>query len=118
MLNTSYRYSRDKLDQFDVSAQWPVFGGWHAVGRMNYSFKDRRPIENIGGLEYNGGCWVVRVVGQRLATTDAKASSAIFVQLELTDFSRIGSNPLELLRRNIQGYGMVNQSTADPVFGQ
>lgn len=118
VLNTSYRYSRDKLDQFDVSAQWPVFGGWHAVGRMNYSFKDRRPIENIGGLEYNGGCWVVRVVGQRLATTDAKASSAIFVQLELTDFSRIGSNPLELLRRNIQGYGMVNQSTADPVFGQ
>ena len=118
VLNASYRYTRENLDQVDVSAQWPVFGGWHAVGRMNYSFKDGRAIENIGGLEYNGGCWVVRAVGQRLATTDSKASSALFVQLELTDFSRIGSNPLELLRRNIQGYGMVNQSTADPVFGQ
>jgi LPS-assembly protein len=118
VLNASYRYTRENLDQFDVSAQWPIFGGWHAVGRVNYSFKDKQVIENIGGLEYNGGCWVVRVVGQRLATTEAKASSALFVQLELTDFSRIGSSPLELLRRNIQGYGTVNQSTADPVFGQ
>jgi LPS-assembly protein len=51
-------------------------------------------------------------------TTEAKSSTALFVQLELNDFTRIGSNPLELLRRNIQGYGMVNQPTADPVFGQ
>jgi LPS-assembly protein len=126
ILNASYRYTRDTpnqtnndgLDQFDISAQWPVFGGWHAVGRINYSLKEKQPIENIAGLEYNGGCWVVRVVGQRLTTTEAKASTALFVQLELNDFTRIGSNPLELLRRNIQGYGMVNQPTADPVFGQ
>lgn len=123
VLNASYRYLRDKpdqigLDQIDVSGQWPIFGGWHAVGRYNYSIKEKQPIETIGGLEYNGGCWVLRVVGQRLATSEAKASTALFVQLELNDFSRIGSNPLDLLRRNIQGYGMVNQSTADPVFGQ
>ena len=123
VLNASYRYLRDKpdqigLDQIDVSGQWPIFGGWHAVGRYNYSIKEKQPIETIGGLEYNGGCWVLRVVGQRLATSEAKASTAIFVQLELNDFSRIGSNPLDLLRRNIQGYGMVNQPTADPVFGQ
>jgi LPS-assembly protein len=123
VLNASYRYLRDKpgqvgLDQIDVSGQWPVFGGWHAVGRYNYSIKEKQPIETIAGLEYNGGCWVVRVVGQRLATSEAKASTALFVQLELNDFSRIGSNPLELLRRNVQGYGMVNQPTADPVFGQ
>ena len=85
---------------------------------MNYSIKDRQPIENIAGLEYNGGCWVVRVVGQRLATTTETASTAVFVQLELNDFSQIGSNPLDLLKRSIQGYGRVNQSTSDPVFGQ
>jgi LPS-assembly protein len=123
VLNASYRYLRNKpdqigLDQIDVSAQWPVFGGWHAVGRYNYSIKEKQPIETIAGLEYNGGCWVVRLVGQRLATSEAKSSTALFVQLELNDFTRIGSNPLELLRRNVQGYGMVNQPTADPVFGQ
>ena len=35
-------------------------------------------------------------------------SSAIFMQLELTDFSRLGSNPLELLRRTIPGYRALN----------
>lgn len=118
VLNAAYRFNRDSFDQVDFSGQWPIYGGWHGVGRVNYSLKDKQPIENVAGLEYNGGCWVVRVVGQRLATTSGTASSAFFVQLELNDFSRIGSNPLELLKRNIQGYGKINQSTADPVFGQ
>jgi LPS-assembly protein len=117
-LNATYRFNRDAIDQVDVTAQWPIYGGWHAVGRYNYSLKDRQPIENIAGLEYNGGCWAARVVGHRLATTSGTASTALFFQLELNDFSRIGSNPLDLLKRNIQGYGKINQSTADPVFGQ
>lgn len=117
-LNIAYRFNRNAIDQIDLTAQWPIYGGWHAVGRYNYSLKDRQPIENIAGLEYNGGCWVARLVGHRLATALGVASTAIFFQLELNDFSRIGSNPLDLLKRNIQGYGKINQSTADPVFGQ
>jgi len=118
VLNMAYRFNRDLIKQVDVSVQWPIYGGWYAVGRTNYSLKDKQPIENIAGLEYNGGCWVARLVGQRLATTSGTASSALFFQLELNDFSQIGSNPLDLLKRSIQGYGKINQSTADPVFGQ
>lgn len=121
VLNVTYRFNSNVLSpikQVDISGQWPIYGGWHAVGRTNYSLQDKAPIENIAGLEYNGGCWMLRVVGQRLATTTGTASSAVFVQLELNDFSQIGSNPLDLLKRSIQGYGRVNQSTADPVFGQ
>ncbi|MDQ5904512.1 MAG: LPS-assembly protein, partial [Pseudomonadota bacterium] len=29
-----------------------------------------------------------------------------------------GSNPIDLLRRNVQGYGLANQPVADPVFGE
>ncbi|WP_200384776.1 lipid IV(A) palmitoyltransferase PagP [Rhodocyclus tenuis] len=118
VFNAAYRFNRDQIKQVDFSGQWPIGGGWYAVGRMNYSLKDQQPIQNIAGFEYNGGCWVLRVVGQRLATTSGTASSSFFVQLELNDFSRIGSNPLDVLKRNIQGYGLINQPTADPVFGQ
>ena len=118
ILNASYRYSRESLDQIDVSGQWPMFGGWHGVGRYNYSLKERRIIETIGGLEYDAGCWVGRVVAQRLATIADKPTSALFFQLELNGFSRIGSNPLNLLKRNIPGYGVINQPTADPVFAE
>jgi len=116
IFNAGYRYARELLGQIDVSAQLPLGGGWHAVGRYNYSTKESRVIETIGGIEYNAGCWVGRFVVQRLATIADKPTTATFFQLELNDFSRIGSNPLELLRRNIPGYGIINQPTADPVF--
>ena len=118
VLNVAYRYTRDLLGQIDVSAQWPLFGGWHGVGRYNYSTKEKRVIETIGGLEYDAGCWVGRFVVQRLATIADQPTTALFLQLELNDFSRIGSNPLQLLRRSIPGYGVINQPTADPVFAE
>lgn len=132
VFNASYRYNRDStapIDQIDLSGQWPLSGRWHAVGRINYSFKDDatnvstntqggRLIESIAGLEYNGGCWVLRGVVQRIALTQDRASTSFFIQLELNDFSRIGSNPLNLLKRNVQGYGLINQPVADPVFGE
>jgi LPS-assembly protein len=117
VLNAGYRYARDLLGQIDVSGQWPLAGGWHGVGRYNYSTKERRGIETIGGLEFNAGCWAARFVVQRLATIANKPTTAVFLQLELNDFSRIGSNPLDLLRRSIPGYGVINQPTAAPVFG-
>jgi len=117
IINASYRYARDQLGQIDVSGQWPLSGGWHGVGRYNYSTKERRIIEAIGGIEYDAGCWIGRVVVQRLATVANQPTSSLFFQLELNDFSRIGSNPLDLLKRSIPGYGMINQPTADPAFG-
>ncbi|MBI3524789.1 MAG: LPS-assembly protein LptD [Betaproteobacteria bacterium] len=116
VINAGYRYSRDLLGQIDVSVQWPLWGGWSGVGRYNYSLKENRIIETIGGLEYNAGCWASRLVVQRIATAAGQSSSAIFVQLELNGFSSIGSNPLEMLKRNIPGYGRINQPVADPAF--
>jgi len=116
ILNTAYRFTREQIGQIDISGQWPLFGGWNAVGRYNYSTKESRLVEGIAGLEYDGGCWTARLVVQRLAVQADSPSSSIFVQLELNDISRIGSNPLDLLRRSIPGYGVINQPTADPVF--
>ena len=73
-------------------------------------------IETLGGLEYNGGCWVLRGVVQRLALKEDDASTSFFVQLELNDFSRIGSNPLKLLSRSVQGYSLINQPSADSSY--
>ncbi len=117
VLNAGYRYTRDQVGQVDISGQWPLAGGWYGVGRYNYSLKERRLIEGVGGLEYDGGCWVARAVLHRLATQTTTASTTFFLQLELNGLARIGSNPLELLKRNIAGYGLINQPTADPVFG-
>ena len=61
-------------------------------------------LEALAGFEYNGGCWVFRAVGHRLAIATQAASTSFFLQLELNGVSRIGSNPLDLLKRSILGY--------------
>jgi len=37
------------------------------------------------------------------------------VQLELSGLTKIGSNPLQTLRRNIPGYTKINQPAAAPL---
>ena len=51
---------------------------------------------------------VVEVIGE--------ASSAFFLQLELNDFTSIGSNPIDMLRRNIQGYSLINEPVKDSIY--
>jgi len=118
VFNAGYRYTRDQLGvlglgQFDISGQWPVFDGWHAVGRFNYSTKDRRMVESVAGLEYDGGCWVGRIVVQRLATQTQLTNTALFFQLELNGFAKLGSSPLDILRRSVPGYGVINQQNTE-----
>ncbi|MFN4330217.1 MAG: LPS-assembly protein LptD [Limnobacter sp.] len=103
-LNTGYRYTRNQIDQFDVSGQWPISQRLSGVGRLNYSLLDDRLIEGVAGLEYSEGCWVLRVVAQRFATAPQLETTSLFVQLELSGLGRIGSNPLLLLSRQVPGY--------------
>lgn len=118
LLNLGYRYARDVLRQMDVSTQWPITGRWHAVGRLNYSFQDARIVEALGGLEYNQDCWALRLIAQSFATATRNSTTGIFIQLELNDFVRIGSDPLAALRTSVMGYTKLNDlPIAPPVKG-
>jgi LPS-assembly protein len=113
VLNATWRYTRTLLDptgaieqikQVDLAGQWPVSDRWTLIGRWNYSLTDRKTLEAVAGIEYNADCWVLRVVGQRLTTTTQQATTSVFVQLELNGLARVGTSPLELLRRSVPGY--------------
>jgi LPS-assembly protein len=104
LLNIGYRYTEAFLEQINVSAQWPLSRGWYGVGRLNYSIRESRPIESLAGLEYDAGCWQARTVIQRVETATANANYGLFFQLELGGLASIGSNPLNLLRRDVPGY--------------
>ena len=120
VLNLVWRYTRELVDpvggveqikQFDVSSQWPVSEHLTLLGRWNYSFTDKKTLEAEAGIEYNGDCWVLRLVGQRLTTTTQQTSTGIFLQLELNGLARVGTSPLELLRRSVPGYVPTNDPT-------
>ncbi|WP_288023230.1 LPS assembly protein LptD [Thauera sp.] len=125
VLNLSYRYAPSLriadsivgLEDVDVSGQWPLGRGWYGVGRVTHSLKDNRVTEAIGGLEYNGGCWAFRIAMHRFAIDESDVTKAVFLQLELNDLASIGSNPVSLIKRSVPGYGKINDSSADRVFG-
>ncbi len=109
VLNFSYRFNREQVRQWDLSAQWPVQGGWYAIGRYNYSLQDDRVLEALGGVEYNGGCWVFRAVYQQVQAATDVTSKAILFQLEFNGLGQIGSNEtLALFRRSVPGYSVTN----------
>jgi LPS-assembly protein len=115
VMNASYRYSRTQLEQVDLSTQWRLGRGWSTLARYNYSMRDRTILEALAGLQYDEDCWSVRFVASRIAVGTQQANTAFFVQIELLGLSRVGSNPLELLRRNIPGYTETDLNRMQPV---
>ena len=76
---------------------------------MNYSLKDSRVTDSVLGLEYDAGCWIGRFVAERLSTGRSEATTRLMLQLELVGLSRIGSNPLKVLKDNIPGYRLLRE---------
>jgi LPS-assembly protein len=118
VLSLAYRYKIDDIDQIDVATQWPLaFMGlprWYGVARVNYSQRDSRVVESLGGLEYKADCWVLRLAAQRFLTADRQPTTSFFLQLELNGLSSVGSSPVETLRRNIPGYQLINPPPREP----
>ncbi len=122
-LSTTYRFARGLSEQVETGWQWPVYvgektgscgGSWYAVGRVNYSMKDSRVTDAIVGTEYDAGCWIGRFVVERLSTGRSEATTRFLLQLELVGLSRIGSNPLGVLKDNIPGYRLLRENRRGP----
>ena len=116
VLNLQYRLDLpNNLEKFvDFSAQWPIARRWYGVGRIDYSLKTNKVAEGLLGVEYKADCWVFRMVAQRTPTATQQATTAFFFQLELNGLSKLGSDPIQALRRNVPGYQNVNQTVTQP----
>ena len=122
VLNLGYRYTSQALAlntglpyalrQADISTEWPLFGRWLGVASWSYSLIDKSPVESLVGLEYNQTCWTMRFVAQSVVTAINVKATGIFIQLELNDLVRIGSDPLDALRLSVPGYTKMNSLPA------
>jgi LPS-assembly protein len=125
-LSATYRLTRGASEQLDLGWQWPLTraltqadksncrGTLYGVGRINYSMKDSRITDSLAGLEYDAGCWIGRVVAERVSTGRTEATTRLMFQLELVGLSRLGSNPLTALKDNIPGYTLLREDRTDP----
>jgi LPS-assembly protein len=130
-LNLSYRMTRDLTEQLGLGGQWPLYksarsvsgnpkncrGDWYGVGHINYSQRERRLIDALGGVEFDAGCWIARAVVEHQSTGRSEATTRLLLQLELVGLSRLGINPLERLKDNIPGYRLLREEPENPLNG-
>jgi LPS-assembly protein len=69
VINAGYRYRRDLLEQFDVSAAWPITPQWRGFGRWVYSLSEEKTLDQFLGLEYSSCCWALRIVTRRFVSS-------------------------------------------------
>jgi LPS-assembly protein len=122
----TYRYARDLSEQFELGWQWPIYrsdakaggsacqGTLYGVGRVNFSMRDNRVTDALAGVEYDAGCWIGRFVVQKVSTGASESTTHWMLQLELIGLSRLGSNPLKVLKDNIPGYQLLRDDDAAP----
>jgi len=132
VVSAAYRLQRGFSEQVDIGWQWPLNdlwgdrgtrlgpgmgegeGRWYSVGRLNFSLKDRRIVDTVIGLEYDAGCWLGRVVFERLQSGLTSSNKRVMLQLEFVGFSRIGSNALRSLKDNIPRYQFLREQVTTP----
>ena len=137
VLSAAYRVQRDvnqlvSSEQIDIGWQWPLndlwgdkgrdlgkgnglgAGRWYSVGRLNYSMVDKKFADSIVGLEYDGDCWIGRVVLERIQRSNQTANKKIMFQIEFIGMSRIGSSPLKTLRDSIPRYQYLREQITTP----
>jgi LPS-assembly protein len=122
VFSTAYRFQRESSEVVDMSWQWPLNDLWrdmgidrqqgqglgggrlYSIGRFNYSLLEKRLVESMLGVEYDGGCWVSRFALQRTQLTLNTSTSSLMFQLEFNDFSRLGFGNMNAARENISRY--------------
>jgi LPS-assembly protein len=142
VLSAAYRYQVDPATQqsselIDTAWQWPIkalWGAagrdqgpgrglgedqWYAVGRLNYNLNEGKMVDAVLGVEYDAGCWLGRVVFERLQIAANQANQRLMFQLEFSGFTRVGPNPLGTLRAQIPRYQYLRDQVSPPSrFGQ
>ncbi len=130
ILNVAYRYRRNQLTDgcvpitsgqsyitnnygclnlTDVSMRLPIFAGWYAIGRWQYSILDDVTTESFFGFERETCCWRFTLIGRRYlneiqANGTALSNNAVFFQLELKGLTTLGDQVDKFLERSVSGY--------------
>lgn len=89
-----------------ASGAQACLGTWYSVGHVSMNTRDNKVVDAILGLEYDGGCWVGRVIARRQSTGINEYVTGVGLQLELVGLSRLnfGANPVRILKEHVGGY--------------
>ena len=114
IFNTSYRFARGSQEEVDLSGVYPINNALSFVGRMNYSFHNRRTqtavgaershvLERMFGVEYESCCYGIKFV-VRDYWNGTKTDNAFYVEFLPKGLATSSNSTAEILKQGILGY--------------
>ena len=117
IVNFSYRFRQNLLEQYDISAVYPLTDRWRLIGDWTYSVMDKRTVEAVAGVQYEGCCVKVSLVARHYVTgydgvvtnllpgqIAPGSDTAVMFELEFKGMGAFSGQTDSILRRDILGY--------------
>ncbi len=108
IFNTSYRFSRGEQEEVDFSTVLPFNSRTSIIGKINYSFNNRRSnsedvLEKMIGVEYESCCYGIKVVAREF-WNGVKVDDVLYFEFLPKGIATSDNTTAELLRDGILGY--------------
>ena len=108
IFNTSYRFSRGEQEEVDFSAVLPFNSRTSIIGKVNYSFNNRRSntedvLEKMIGVEYESCCYGIKLVAREF-WNGTKIDDILYFEFLPKGIATSDNRTAELLRDGILGY--------------
>lgn len=103
VVNLAYRYRPDLLEDIAFSVGWPLSDRWSFVSAVEYSLRDKTPVNQVLGVQYESCCWAIRFAAtEQVSRRDGSTDNAIRLQVEFKGLA--GQSARRRYESDILGY--------------
>ncbi len=92
VLNLDYRYTHLFVHQTGVSAAVPIGRQWRLLGSYQYDLQNDKPLEQLLGIGYDGGCWTAQFVVFHQILLGGQTNNAVYLEIVLRGLTSIGNS--------------------------
>ncbi|HRP35194.1 MAG TPA: LPS assembly protein LptD, partial [Gammaproteobacteria bacterium] len=105
VVNLSYRYRPELLEDVAFSFGWPLARRWSLVSALEYSLRDNTTVDQLVGLQYETCCWALRFsASEQVSGRDGSTDTALRLQVEFKGLGGTGAR--QRFESDILGYSV------------
>ena len=103
--NIEYFFTDQELEQYLVSAAYPLNDRWTIIAKYHQSLLFDEPVENLFGLSYESCCWGFKILASQTSDDNfVETDQTIYFELTLKGLSQVGQDIDTRLIDSIPGY--------------
>lgn len=108
VVNLSYRYRPELLEDLAFSVGWPIARRWSFVSAIEYSLRDETAVDRLFGLQYESCCWAIRFsASDQVSRRDGSTDAAVRLQVEFKGLG--GGGARKRFESDILGYSVYDR---------